>query len=117
MGRKNVVKSYPMFNNTDISINQTSPIVNVINLDKASIHVEWTGTTPIGVMTVEARNGKDDTWYDLDFSGQTIDITGNTGDHQILMTELPFTDIRLQYVVTSGTGSLEARISAKVTGA
>lgn len=116
MGRKNVVKSYSMFKAADISGTVTSETVNVINLDKASIHVTWSGTAPEGTITVQARNGDNDPWYDLDF-GSTIPVTGNSGSHQILFLELPFTDIQMIYTSTSGTGTMDARISAKVLGA
>lgn len=116
MGRKNVVKSYKMIDSGDLSGSITSSIVNVINLDKASIHLVWSGTSPTGAITVEARNGEKDSWYELDF-GSSIDISGNSGDHQLVFNELAFTDIRIQYISTGGTGSIDASISAKVVGA
>ncbi len=115
MGRKNVVKTFEMFDSTSLGADATSSVVNVINQDKASIHVSWTGTSPIGVILVQARNGENDSWYTLDFP--SIGVSGNTGDLQILFNELPFTDIRLFYDRTSGTGSITARISSKTTGA
>jgi hypothetical protein len=116
MGRKSVLKSFKMIDAGDMSTSLPSQSTNVINLDKASIHLVWTGTSPVGVITVEAQNGENDSWYDLDF-GSTINISGNSGDHQIVFSELSFTTIRINYTRTSGTGSLTATISAKVTGA
>lgn len=100
----------------DMSADITSEIVNVINLDKASIHIAWTGSTPVGELKVDARNGENDPWYELDFN-TTLSVSGNSGDSQIVFNELPFTDIRLRYVRTSGTGSVDATISMKVVGA
>lgn len=116
MGRKNVIKSFKMFDAGDISGSITSSTTNVINQDKASIHLEWTGTSPVGTITVEARNGENDSWYELDF-GTTISISGNSGDHQLVFNEMPFTDIRIQYASTSGTGSLDATFTSKTIGA
>lgn len=116
MGRKNIVKSFAMFDSTDISTNQTSEITRVITLDQASIHLSWTGTSPVGTITVEARNGDDDSWFELDLGG-TVSISGNSGDHQIIFSEMPFTDIRLQYASTSGTGNMDAKLTMKVIGA
>lgn len=116
MGRKNVVKSYKMIDSGDLSGNITSSVVNVINLDKASIHLEWTGTSPISTITVEVRNGETDTWYEISL-GSAISISGNSGDHQLVFNELPFTDIRLQSTFSSGVGTLDATISMKTTGA
>lgn len=116
MGRKNVVKQFKMFDEADISTDQTSTTTNVINLDQASIHLSWTGTSPDGEIFVDVRNGEDDSWYALSFSTQIL-ISGNSGDHQILFTEMPFTDIRLRYVSTSGTGNLTASLTMKTVGA
>lgn len=116
MGRKNVIKSFKMVDSADLSGNFTSETVNTINLDKASIHLSWSGTSPVGTVSVEARNGENDSWYELDM-GSAISISGNSGDHQLNFLELPFTEIRLQYTSTSGTGSIDGYISAKVVGA
>jgi hypothetical protein len=106
-----------MITNGDLSaLTITSSIVNVINLDTASIHVYWNGTSPVGVITVEARNGESNSWYNLDF-GSTISVSGNSGNHQIVFTEMPFTDIRLVYTRSSGSGTLNAIITMKTTGA
>lgn len=116
MSRKSVVPSYKMIDSGNLASNITSSIVSVKNLDKASIHVEWSGAAPVGTLSVEARNGEADNWYALDF-GSAISVSGNSGEHQIVFNELPFTDIRLQYSFTSGTGSIDAFITAKVVGA
>lgn len=116
MGRKSVLKSYKIFDAQSLAATVSSNPTSCINLDKASIHVVWTGTAPVGVLTVQARNGELDAWYDLDF-GAVISVSGASGEHQIVFNEMPFTDIRLVYTRTSGTGSLTATISAKVVGA
>jgi hypothetical protein len=116
MGRKNVVKSYKMIDAGDLSGNITSSTTNVINLDKASVHLNWSGTSPVGVITVEARNGEGDSWYELDM-GSTMNISGNSGNHQLLFLELPVTDIRIVYTFSSGVGTLDATFTSKVVGA
>jgi hypothetical protein len=116
MGRKSVMPGFAMIDQQSLASNITSSVVSVKNLDYASIHVEWTGTSPVGTLTVEARNGETDSWYELDM-GSAISISGNSGDHQLVFNLLPFTDLRLQYAATSGSGTLNAEISMKVTGA
>ncbi len=116
MSRKQSVASFHMIDAGDLSGNITSSITNVLNLDKASIHLSWTGSSPVGDMVVEARNGDSESWYELDF-GSTISISGNSGDHQIVFNELPFTSIRLSYTRTSGSGSIDAIITLKTIGA
>ncbi len=128
MGRKNIQESYDMFagssgqpNLTDMSTNQTSYVTSIKNQDKASIIVNWSGTAPVGVLTVEARNkkenvGPDSGWITLDF-GSPINITGNTGSHTLIFNELQFTELRLQYTASSGSGTIGAFISSKTSGA
>ena len=122
MARKHVTKPTKIIDAGDISGNLTSTVVNVENLDKGSIHVEWSGTSPVGTITVEARNRnpQDNTttppWIELNF-GSTISVSGNTGDHQLIFNELPFTEFRVQYVATSGTGSITATTTLKTVGA
>lgn len=116
MGRKNVVKSYAMIPVGDMSGSIVSDTVNVINLDKASIHVDWSGATIDGMLFVDARNGEQDTWYELDFNVDLV-VDTDTGNHQIIFNELPMTDIRLRYEPTTGTGNLTALITLKVVGA
>lgn len=116
MGRKHTVKSFKMLDSADISGNQTSTTTNVLQSDIASIALEWTGTSPVGTLTVEARNGEKANFLELDF-GSTISISGNTGDHIINLLEMPFTDIRLQYTAGSGTGNMTATLTMKSIGA
>lgn len=116
MARKNVVKAYSMIEAGDLSGSITSAVTNVINMDKASIHLSWTGSSPVGVFTVQVRNGENDSWYNLTMGGGAINISGNSGDHQLMFNELPFTDIRLVYAATSGTGTVDAIITMKQVG-
>lgn len=122
MGRKSVLRSYKMFDAADISANATSAATDVTPVDKASIHVRWTGTSPVGTLVVQYRNNNPDfatptdPWMNLAFSA-AITISGNSGEHQIVFNEMPFTDIRLVYTATSGTGVLTATLSMKSVGA
>lgn len=116
MARKNLVPTYELQNFSDLSDNATSNSFNVQNLDNLSIHLLFSGT-PTGTVVVQARNGSDDGWYNLTLGGGAISLVGAPGSHQILLTYLPFTDIRLIYSRSSGTGTMEARITAKTVGA
>lgn len=122
MSRKNVTKPTKIIDAGDLSANITSSEINVENLDKGSIHLDWTGSTPVGVITVEARNQntQDNTdtnpWITLDL-GTPINISGNTGNHQLIFNELPFTKLRLKFAFGSGTGTLNATATMKTVGA
>ena len=115
MGRKHY-HDYAIFDSEDISTDQESRVTSVKNLDKASVHVYWNGTAPIGVLEIEVRNGEKAPWYTLPI-GSVINITGNSGYHQIVLNELPFSDIKLKYISTSGTGTMDAKIAMKTVGA
>lgn len=119
--RKNVLKPYKMLNAADMSTTQTSAATNTENLDKASIVVRWSGTAPVGAITIEGKNKVqtasgmvDSDWVTLDF--EPINVTGNTGNHTILFIELPFTELRMVYTPTSGVGAITAIITAKQIG-
>ena len=117
MGRKHVVKTFKMAEAADISANFTTPSTNVLNLDQASIHVRWQNSAAImGEIQIEARNGADEPWYVLDFN-TTMAVDTDDSFLQIVFREMPFTDIRLQYVSTSGTADMDATLTMKTVGA
>lgn len=114
MSRKNVVKSYKMLDGAALNASQASAPTSVINQDKASIHLQWAGASGTSTVTVQARNGELDPWYDLDF-GSAISITGASGEHQLIFNELPFTEIRINSSAASG-GTVTATITMKQVG-
>lgn len=110
-----------MFDNVSIAANQTSRSTVVEQLDKAGIVLEWTGSSPVGTVSVEGRLGNDQTatntdWHALDF-GSTISISGSSGSHTLVLEELPWTELRIKYTATSGTGNLTATLLSKDIGA
>lgn len=121
MARRNF--NHKMLENADISANVSSNRTNVENTDQAFILVSWTGVSPVGVITIEASNSSDqeftkgtEIWETLDF-GASIDVSGNSGTHQINFTQLSFRAIRFVYTATSGTGTLTAHINGNSIGA
>lgn len=112
---KRIVPGFKIFDAQAMATSSNSVVSNVQNLDKASVLVEWSGTSPVGVLTAQAQNKDDGSWYDLDF-GSVINVTGNTGSHTLIFNELPFVNLRLAYTATSGTGSLSATIMSKAVG-
>lgn len=85
--------------------------------------VSWAGTSPVGVITVQASDDyalnsdgtvkTAGTWNTLPLS-DTCDVSGNTGNGMIDIDQLAAYAIRLVYTRTSGTGTMSAIISAKV---
>jgi len=113
--RKNVVRGYKMFDAADISSTITSPEVNVINLDQASIFVSWSGSSPYGTLEVQFKNGDNGAWFTVDMGGP-IPILNSSGQHILIFHELPHTAMRLVYSRISGTGTIDAVITAKQVG-
>jgi len=116
MGRKHVIYGFKPFNAADISSSQTSEEVFADQADYGSIYLFWTGTSVNGTLEVQAKNGKEGTYRALDF-GSTISLSGSSGNHEIILNELPFTHIKLVYTRVGGTGSLTANLTFKSSGA
>jgi hypothetical protein len=105
-----------MFDNQIVSTTQNSPSTNVQQLDQASIDLRWSASTLVANVVVQAKNGQYADWRDIDF-GSPITISGSSGAHEVLFLAMPFTDLRLRVVVVSGSGTVDAVITAKTVGA
>lgn len=121
MSRKNILEAFDMLSAASMVSSQTQATPTYVkNLDRASILVEWTGTSPVGTLEVQAQNirepvGAASAWETVDM-GAPITISGNTGSHTLIFNSLPFTRLRLVYTRTSGTGTLNAIILGKTEG-
>lgn len=113
-----------------MATNITSLVTILQSLTKASYAVKWTGSTPVGTLSVQFSND-----YSLDSAGAvhnagswtttelesggsivtSIPVTGNTGTAFINLAELAAYAIRLVYTAGSGTGSMDAIVNCKVS--
>lgn len=123
MARKLVVQAFQLLTDQDMTSDFTSAETSVKNLDQASVRVSWTtGSSPVGELRFQALQEKDGVpvsdadWFDIDFDA-TINIDSTETEHQILFEVLPFDKIRMRYIATSGTGVMNAKITAKTIGA
>lgn len=99
----------------------TSNVIDIRYLDDIAIQAVWTGTSPVGTITVQGS---------LDYSAPpmaianagiwttvvlspTAAVSGNTGNILINMDQLSFPYIRIVYTKTSGTGTLSTYICGK----
>lgn len=105
-----------MLDAVSMATSQESAATFVEGIDQSSIQVVWSGTAPVGEMKVLARNGKSNEFYELDFD-ESLPVTGNSDTMFILIKTSPFTEIKLRYERTSGTGTMTATINGKVIGA
>lgn len=101
----------------------TSEVSIIPNLSMVSYDISWTGTAPVGTMTVQISNTYVESpdgsirnagnWTTLVLSAPTP-VSGNTGNGAIDVDATGFYAIRLVYNRTSGTGTMVAVVAAKV---
>lgn len=122
MSRKNVISLNLLVENDnagtpisgDMSSDITSREVEVSQLDKAIIHCKW-AAGPVGEFQVEAQTDKADDWFVINEVGSWA-VGALDDEAQIILNELPFRKLRLKFVATSGSGTLEAYLSSKSVG-
>lgn len=110
--------------NGNMATSLTSDVTIIKKLSMISYDVSWSGTTPVGEITVEisntysqnadgtVRNAGD--WAELPLS-TTCPVTGNSGNGFIDIFANSGFAIRCVYTRASGTGSMNIVASAKVT--
>lgn len=99
------------------------------SLSKASYALSWSGTSPVGTVSVQGSNDyalnpdgtvqNSGTWTALTLSvagvpSTTVAISGNTGSGIIDIVDTALYAIRLIYTFGSGTGSLTVFFNGKV---
>jgi hypothetical protein len=116
MSRKNAIFSYNFFDSQTVNADATSNLTSSIMQDQATIAVVWSASTLVADLIVQVRNGSNDAWRNLDF-GSPIAIAGASGTHEIHFLSMPWTDMRLFLDVASGSGVVDATLTAKAVGA
>lgn len=115
-------------NGASMAANITSAPTLLQSLTMVNYAVTWSGTVPVGTVSVEASNDcvvsaeggvSGGTWnpLPLDLNGvtvTTIPITGASGNGMIDIDGLAAYAVRLVYTRTSGTGTLGVVVTGKV---
>lgn len=118
MARKNIVPGFQQFGTAGANMSSTNTVTSTVSetqyMDNIGIIVNWTGTSPVGTLAVQASNDQS-TWVSLDF-GSAISISGSSGSHNIDINQFPYTHIRSVYTNASGTGTLNSTITVKQMG-
>jgi hypothetical protein len=125
------IQSYQVITDGDMSAASITSSVSVIpQVTVGSYAFSWAGTSPVGYITVEVSNdyapgGVDGkrfnagTWTELYFTlnGSTVTnqlpVAGNTGTGFVEWSTAAYA-IRTKFTKTSGTGTLQGYINAKV---
>ena len=110
MSRKNVTLPYRLISDVTIDENYTSSPTNIRYLDNVGIELVWTGT-PTGTFYIEGTVSGN-TWQALDF-GSAVSAVGAEGSHLLNINQCPYDQLRISYIATSGTGTLNGYIIAK----
>ncbi len=115
---------HSVITNGNMAGSLTSEVTIVQKLSMISYDISWAGTSPVGAMSIQVSNtftqngdGSVRTagnWTTLVLSS-TTNVSGNTGNGFIDVDATGAYAIRLVYTRTSGTGTLNATISAKVS--
>lgn len=129
MSTRTNLRPYVVINGASMAGNLTSIPTIMQSLTGVSYAVSWTGTSPVGTLSVQVSNdyslnqngsvNNTGTWttLELDLAGTpatTIPVSGNTGNGFIDIDITMAYAIRLIYTAGSGTGSLTAIINGKV---
>lgn len=114
---------HSVMTNRSMAASITSEVTIVKKLSQISYDISWTGTAPVGVMSIEVSNtysqNADGTvrnagnWTTVTLTS-TTNVSGATGNGFIDVVATGSFAMRLIYTRTSGTGTMNATINAKV---
>lgn len=117
-------------NSASMAANITSAPTILQSLSKASYSISWSGTSPVGTLSVQVSNdyslsangtvNNAGTWTTLTLSvsgapATSIPVTGNTGTAFIDLESISAYAIQLVYTYASGTGTMQATFNGKVS--
>ena len=113
-----------MITNGDMSGSITSSVTIIQKLPTVSYDISWSGTSPIGSMSVQVSNTYSENsdgsvrnpgnWTTVPLGTNTTNVNTNTGNGFIDIDVIGAYAIRLVYNRTSGTGTMQAVINGKV---
>ncbi len=130
MSSRPLIKQYHAISSGDMSADITSAVSHIPMVTVGSYTYSWSGTTPIGTLSVEISNdyspggiegipANAGTWTAIYFTlnGSTVvnsaPVSGNSGTG-VIEWSTGAAYIRTKYTFTSGTGTLQAYLNGKV---
>ncbi len=129
MSTRTSLRPNPVILDGDMSADITSDPTILQSLTRVSYAFSWVGTSPIGTLAVQVSNdyslapdGSEDnagTWNTLPLQlddgtiAMSVPVTGNTGNGFFEITTGAYA-VRTFYDKTSGVGTLQATVVAKV---
>lgn len=124
MSSRPLLQPAPVITNGAMAGNITSLVTVISNISMMSYSYSWSGTSPVGTITVEVSNDYTQNaqggvanaghWEQLSLSNAAA-VSGNTGTGYIDIDQLGAYAIRTVYTAVSGTGTLQAIFKGKVS--
>lgn len=114
MGRKHLLKNYPLWKSVDSSTDPISEKTDVSNLDFISYDVFIESTVKGDLIVQYSQDGEE--WSDLDFSMPNA-VDGSLDIHYRIEIKSLFNHLRLKFVNDNGSGLISAVIHGKTVGA
>lgn len=93
----------------DLSSDVTGASTNILHTDRVGYQIVYTGT-PTGTFSVQVSNDET-TWEDLTLS--TPVTASGSADNHFIDCETSAKFIRLKYTSSSGSGTLQVKLTAK----
>lgn len=124
------IPAYTVIDGESMASDITSQVTIIQSLSVFSYSYTWTGSTPVGTISVQVSNDYEEdaqggvanagTWSDLPVESNgvivtAIPLTGNSGQGFVDIELHGAYAVRTFYDRTSGTGNLTAILNAKVT--
>lgn len=117
-------KPHKVINAVSMAASITSEVTIIDNKTIIGYDVSWSGSTPVGTMSVQVSNSysldpdgsvrDSGSWTTLTLSSSTA-VSGNTGNGFIDIDITGAYAIRLVYTRVSGTGTMNAYVTSKVS--
>jgi len=114
MSAKAVIKPFQVVTDGNMSGDVTSLPTDIESVDAVGYQVVFTGTA-VGDFEVHGSiNGTN--WEALDLGSPSPEAAGVGGSFVISLSLIPYSKLRLKFVRTSGSGTLNAWVMAKRLG-
>lgn len=124
MSSRPILAPFSVVTNGDMSSQIVSEVTIIQNISMISYDISWSdGSTPVGDIEVQVSNTysksadgsvkNEGNWTALTLSSATS-ISGNSGNGFIDVKDLASYAIRLVYIPTSGSGTLNVTATGKV---
>ena len=107
---KRVVNNKKYIVDEDMSVTFVGPTVSIEGIDRVAFQMLWDGT-PTGTWSIGLSNDGVD--FAISGATATIDPSGGAGGISMIEVETAAAFARLNYIRTSGTGTLQSHVVGK----